>query len=196
MSTDKIVESKATKDEATSIDNEEIPSINLPDGSLSEKTSGKLKEPIFNYATLFFSLLLVIIGFLQYGTYNKQAEIAINSNILSQYEYRFEFYNKVSDLQKAIAIIPKEPQLGITEFSELSFEILSLIRESELLFDKDVSDSINKILEEHLYLLVNFNNEEISYYDYKEEIIKLNNEYGDFLNSDSFKRYLNINNIK
>lgn len=198
-----MVETEATKDEAKSIDTVKTSSIRLPDDMEVEITSNerisknksKSKERIFYFANFIFSFLLVIVGFLQYNTYTKQAEIATNSNILSQYEYRFEFYKKVEDLQKTTAIIHKEPQLGMEEFSKLNFEILSLLRESELLFNSNISDNINKILTEHINFLVKLNNEGMYHDDYKEGMFKLNKEYGEFLNSDSFKDYLNINKI-
>lgn len=43
--------------------------------------------------------------------------------------------------------------------------------------------------------LVKMSNEGMYYDDYKNEMIKLNSDYGNLLNSDSFKKYLDINEI-
>lgn len=142
------------------------------------------------------TLGLVVVSFLQYKTYNRQADIAANANKLSQYQYRFEFYKKLEDLQKEVSVIKKKPQLDIDEFSKLNFKILSLLRESELLFDKNISNDINKILDEHLVFLTELNNKGMYYNDYKEKMNKLNTEYGNFINSDNFKKYLDINGIQ
>ena len=78
-------------------------------------------------ATLFFSFLLVVVGIAQYITYNRQANIAANANKLAQYQYRFEFYKKLEDLQKDVSIIKKNAQQDdIEQFSELNYKILSL----------------------------------------------------------------------
>ncbi len=146
--------------------------------------------------TLVFSFLLVMVGIAQYMTYNRQANIAANANKLAQYQYRFEFYEKLEDLQKDVSIIKKKPQLDIEQFSQLNFKILSLYRESALLFDKDVSKDIDEILAKHLNFLSELNNNGMYYDDYKKEMSKLNTEYGTFLNSDNFKKYLDINAIK
>lgn len=147
--------------------------------------------------TLLFSLLLLVVSFAQYMTYNRQANIAANANKLAQYQYRFEFYEKLEDLQKDVSIIKKKPQLDdIEQFSELNYKILSLYRESALLFDKNVSNDINKILEEHLNFLNELNNTGLSQDDYEKEMKNLNTEYGNFINSDNFKKYLDINAIE
>ncbi|MEK4061612.1 MULTISPECIES: hypothetical protein [unclassified Paenibacillus] len=153
-------------------------------------------EKVNILTTCIFSLLLVIVGIAQYSTYNRQADIAANANKLSQYQYRFEFYEKLENIQKTTAIIKKEPQLDLEEFSELNFEILSLLRESELLFNKDISQNIKKILTEHMDFLVKLSNEGMYHDDYTKEMFKLNTDYGDFLNSVSFKKYLDINIIE
>lgn len=146
--------------------------------------------------TLLFSLTLIVISSLQYMTYNRQADIAANANKLAQYQYRFEFYLKLEDLQKEVSVIKKDPQLDIDQLTKLSYELLSLIRESTLLFDKDVSNKINGILGEHLELITKLNNLEINDDDYKNEMMKIITEYGNFLNSDDFKEYIDINRIK
>ncbi|MBN1035643.1 hypothetical protein DWC20_08805 [Clostridium botulinum] len=147
--------------------------------------------------TLLFSLLLLVVSFAQYMTYNRQANIAANANKLAQYQYRFEFYEKLEDLQKDVSIIKKKPQLDdIEQFSELNYKILSLYRESALLFDKNISKDINKILEEHLNFLNELNNTGLSQDDYEKEMKNLNMEYGNFINSDNFKKYLDINAIE
>jgi len=165
---------------------------------------GKKKEKkrthieIFNMiATLIFSFLLVVVGIAQYMTYNRQANIAANANKLAQYQYRFEFYKKLEDLQKDVSIIKKTPQLDdIEQLSKLNYKILSLYRESALLFDKNISKDINKILEEHLNFLTELTNTGMSYDEYEKEMSKLNTEYGNFINSDNFKKYLDINAIE
>jgi len=156
----------------------------------------KLIEQLNKYSTvitLVFSLLLVVVGFLQYGIYNRQANISANANKLAQYQYRFEFYEKLQDLQKEVSTIKEKPQLELDQFSKLTYEILSLIRESTFLFDKGISDDINIILNEHLEFLLELNNEGMYYGDYENEMNKLNSDYGDFINSDDFKEYLDIN---
>lgn len=148
-------------------------------------------------ATLFFSFLLVVVGIAQYITYNRQANIAANANKLAQYQYRFEFYKKLEDLQKDVSIIKKNAQQDdIEQFSELNYKILSLYRESALLFDKNISKDINKILEEHLEFLNELNNKGMSYDGYEKKMKNLNTEYGNFINSDNFKKYLDINVIE
>lgn len=142
--------------------------------------------------TLFFSLMLIVVSVAQYSTYNRQANIASNANKLSQYEYRFEFYKKLEHLQEATSVVMLDPQLSI----ELHFNILSLLRESKLLFSEDISKNINEILTEHLEFLVNTNNKTINHDNYAEGMLKLNTDYGNFLNSDSFKVYLDINRIE
>lgn len=142
--------------------------------------------------TLFFSLMLIVVSVAQYSTYNRQANIASNANKLSQYEYRFEFYKKLEHLQEATSVVMLDPQLSI----ELHFNILSLLRESKLLFNEDISKNINEILTEHLEFLVNTNNKTINHDNYAEGMLKLNTDYGNFLNSDSFKVYLDINRIE
>lgn len=146
-------------------------------------------------ATLFLSFLLVVVGTAQYMTYNRQADIAANANKLAQYQYRFEFYEKLNNLQKDVSIIKKEPQLEIEQLSELNYKILSLSRESAFLFDKSISEEINEILAEHLNLLSELNNKGMPYDDYKKEMFRLNTEYGNFINSKKFKKYLDINVI-
>lgn len=146
--------------------------------------------------TLLFSLMLVVIGSIQCMTYNRQADIASDANKLAQYQYRFEFYEKLEDLQKEVSVIKKEPQLDIDQLSKLSYEILSLARKSSLLFDKGVSNDINKILNRHLEFLTKLNNGEINYADYENEMKNLVLDYGNFLNSDDFKEYLDINEIE
>ena len=148
-------------------------------------------------ATLFFSFLLVVVGIAQYITYNRQANIAANANKLAQYQYRFEFYKKLEDLLKDVSIIKKNAQQDdIEQFSELNYKILSLYRESALLFDKNISKDINKILEEHLEFLNELNNKGMSYDGYEKKMKNLNTEYGNFINSDNFKKYLDINVIE
>jgi hypothetical protein len=147
--------------------------------------------------TLLFSLTLIVVSVAQYITYNRQANIASNANKLSQYEYRFEFYKKLESLQKATSFVMKDPKQSVEEFPELHFKIISLLRESELLFNKDISQKINDILNEHLDFLVFIdNNENINHDNYKKELFRLNTAYGNFLNSDSFKVYLDINRIE
>ncbi|ETT31659.1 hypothetical protein C161_26880 [Paenibacillus sp. FSL R5-192] len=149
--------------------------------------------------TLLFSLMLIVVSVAQYSTYNRQANIASNANKLSQYEYRFEFYQKLESVQQTTATVMLNPKLDHEEFSELSFKILSLLRESKLLFNKDLSQNINNILSEHIEFLSYLNNEDIDKIDdddYKNEMFKLNTNYTDFLNSDSFIEYLNINIIE
>lgn len=153
-------------------------------------------EKINMILTLFFSFLLVMVGVEQCRTYNRQANIAANANKLSQYQYRFKFYEKLEDLQKDVSIIKKKPQLDIEEFSELNYKILSLNRESLLLFDKDISRDVDKILVEHLNFLSKLNNKGMSYDDYKKEMFKLNTEYGTFLRSENFIKYIDINAIE
>lgn len=146
--------------------------------------------------TLLFSLMLIIIGVLQYKTYNRQADIAANSNKLAQYQYRFDFYQKLEDLQKEASVIKKDPHLEIDQLNKLSYEILSLIRRSSLLFDKDVSNNINSVLAEHLNLITDLNNNDINDDYYKNEMMQIITKYGNFLNSDDFKEYIDINRIK
>jgi hypothetical protein len=145
---------------------------------------------------LVFSCLLLAVSIAQYITYNRQANIAANANKLAQYQYRFEFYEKLEDLQKDVSIIKKNPQPDIEQFSESNYKILSLYRESALLFDKNISNNINKILEEHLNFLTEVNNTGMPYDDYEKEMKKLNAEYGNFINSGNFKKYLDINAIE
>lgn len=59
-------------------------------------------EKVNILTTCIFSLLLVIVGIAQYSTYNRQADIAANANKLSQYQYRFEFYEKLENIQKLL----------------------------------------------------------------------------------------------
>jgi|GEM_PF-5765265 len=147
--------------------------------------------------TLLFTFMLVIVSVVQSITYMRQAAIASNANKLSQYEYRFDFYKKIESLQKATSFVMKDPKQSVEEFPELHFKIISLLRESELLFNKDISQNINNILNEHLDFLVFIdNNENINHDNYEKEIRKLNTDYGNFLNSDSFKVYLDINRIE
>lgn len=146
--------------------------------------------------TLLFTLTLIVISSLQYMTYNRQADIAANANKLAQYQYRFEFYLKLEDLQKDVSVIKIDPQLNIDQMTKLSYQLLSLIRESTLLFDKDVSNNINGTLGEHLELITKLNNKEINDDDYKNQMMKIITEYGNFMNSDDFKEYIDINRIK
>lgn len=167
-----------------------------PTNKDNQKKERKYIEIINIILTLFFSFSLVIVSIAQYTTYNRQANIAENSNKLVQYQYRFEFYKKLEDLQKEVAIIKKSPQLDIEQFSELNYKILSLYRESALLFDESISKAINKILENHLNFLIKLNNNGMPYDEYKKEMENLNTEYGNFINSDNFKKYLDINAIE
>ncbi|ETT69407.1 hypothetical protein MHI43_31775 [Paenibacillus sp. FSL H8-0457] len=205
MNNHNVVENETKEDEVNALETMAAPDIASREDMEMESTikdnnkkgsRRKSIEKINILATLVFSLMLVLVGIAQYFTYNKQADIASNANKLSQYQYRFEFYQKLENIQKTTAIIKKEPQLGIEEFSELNFKILSLLRESELLFDKDISQNINKILTEHMNFLVKLSNEGMYYDNYKKEMIKFNTDYGNFLNSDSFKEYLDINRIE
>ncbi|MCM3262091.1 hypothetical protein M3664_30325 [Paenibacillus lautus] len=204
MNNHNVVENETKEDEVNALETMAAPDIASREDMEMESTIKDNKkgsrrksiEKINILATLVFSLMLVLVGIAQYFTYNKQADIASNANKLSQYQYRFEFYQKLENIQKTTAIIKKEPQLGIEEFSELNFKILSLLRESELLFDKDISQNINKILTEHMNFLVKLSNEGMYYDNYKKEMIKFNTDYGNFLNSDSFKEYLDINRIE
>lgn len=159
MNNHNVVENETKEDEVNALETMAAPDIASREDMEMESTikdnnkkgsRRKSIEKINILATLVFSLMLVLVGIAQYFTYNKQADIASNANKLSQYQYRFEFYQKLENIQKTTAIIKKEPQLGIEEFSELNFKILSLLRESELLFDKDISQNINKILTEHM----------------------------------------------
>ncbi|WP_034438848.1 hypothetical protein [Clostridium ihumii] len=146
--------------------------------------------------SLIFSFSLIVVSIGQYITYNKQANIAANANKLVQYQYRFEFYEKLKDLQKDTSMIKKDPQRGMEEFADLNYKILSLYRESSMLFDQNISKNINDILNEHLIFLNELNNNGMDYDEYKSEIKKLNGDYGDFINSDNFKKYLDINIIE
>lgn len=146
--------------------------------------------------SLIFSFSLIVVSIGQYITYNKQANIAANANKLVQYQYRFEFYEKLKDLQKDTSMIKKNPQRGMEEFADLNYKILSLYRESSMLFDQNISKNINDILNEHLIFLNELNNNGMDYDEYKSEIKKLNGDYGDFINSDNFKKYLDINIIE
>lgn len=164
--------------------------------TIKDNKKEKKRMNIETLLTLVFSCLLLVVSIAQYITYNRQANIAANANKLAQYQYRFEFYEKLEDLQTNVSIIKKSPQLDIEQFSELNYKILSLYRESALLFDKNISKDINKILEEHLNFLTEINNTGMSYDDYEKEMKKLNTEYGNFINSDNFKKYLDINAIE
>lgn len=204
MNTHTVVENETKEDEVNALETMTTPdSISRKDTEIEliikDNKNGNRRismEKINIYATWAFSFMLVLVGIVQYITYNRQADIASNANKLSQYQYRFEFYEKLENIQKKTTIIKKESQLGIDEFAELNFEILSLLRESELLFNKDISQNINKILTEHMEFLVKLSNEGMHYDDYKKEMIKLNADYGNLLNSDSFKKYLDINKIE
>lgn len=187
------------EDEVNALETITIPDIAVIESTIKDNKIKKRRisiEKVNVIATLIFTLFLVILGFAQYLTYNRQADIAANANKLSQYQYRFDFYEKIGKIQKTTSIIKKDPQLDMEEFSELNFEILSLLRESELLFDKDISQNIKKILTEHMDFLVKLSNEGMYYDDYKKEMLKLNTDYANFLNSDSFKKYLDINTIQ
>lgn len=164
--------------------------------TIKDNKKEKKRMNIETLLTLVFSCLLLVVSIAQYITYNRQANIAANANKLAQYQYRFEFYEKLEDLQKNVSIIKKNPQLDIEQFSELNYKILSLYRESALLFDKNISKDINRVLEEHLNFLTEINNTGMSYDGYEKEMKKLNTEYGNFINSDNFKKYLDINAIE
>ncbi|CAM3605880.1 MULTISPECIES: hypothetical protein [Paenibacillus] len=204
MNNHNLVEIESKEDEVDPLEMMTTPTIDSRKDMETETTikdikNGKRRMSIekFNVVTtVIFSALLFAVSVAQYSTYNRQADIATNANKLSQYQYRFEFYKKLGKIQKTTALIKKEPQLGIEEFSELNFEILYLLRESELLFDKDISQNIKKILTEHMDFLVKLSNEGMYHDDYRKEMFKLNKDYGDFLNSDSFKKYLDINRIQ
>lgn len=163
----------------------------------SKKEKKRINIEIVNIIlTLCFSFLVCVVSIAQYRTDKRQANIAADANKLVQYQYRFEFYENLEELQKDVSIIKKNPQLDIEQFSELNYKILSLYRESALLFDQNTSEHINKILEEHLNFLTEINNTGMSYDDYEKEMKKLNTEYGNFINSDNFKKYLDINAIE
>ncbi|BBH23285.1 hypothetical protein Back11_46300 [Paenibacillus baekrokdamisoli] len=204
MNIHNVVEKETKEVEVNALETMTTPAIASRNDSEMESTikdnkngNRRMSIEIINIiVTSVFSIALIVVGIAQYLTYNKQADIASNANKLSQYQYRFEFYRKLGNIQKTTSILKKEPQLEIEEFSELNFEILSLLRESKLLFNKDISQNINKILTDHMNFLVELNNEGMYYDDYKKEMSKLNMDYGDFLNSDSFKMYLDINRIE
>lgn len=161
-----------------------------------EVTINRQNAKIITYLPIILSTFMVIFSICQYFTLREQQEAAENANKLAMYKYRFEFYTKLEELQKEVSLIEKEPQKELEELEELSFNILSMYRESTLLFDEETSSEVNEILERHLEFLLKLNNDGMLYDKYVEEIKELNNEYGEFLNSDNFKKYININLIQ
>ena len=161
-----------------------------------EVVINRQNRKIITCVPIILSIMMVVFSMLQWSTLHRQKEAAENANKLAIYKYRYEFYTKLEEIQEEVFVIEKNPQKEIEEMKEISFNILSLSRESTLLFDEETSSEVNKILNRHLEFLVKLNNDGMYYDDYAEEMKKLNDEYGEFLNSESFKKYIDINLIQ
>ncbi|MFD0959300.1 hypothetical protein [Paenibacillus chungangensis] len=114
---------------------------------------------------------------------------------MAQYEYRFKFYNELETLLEQNSIIEKEPQLEDDEYIEMNLEILSLIRESRLLFDGQMSQMLNDVLEKHLFFLIEMHEDGMLYDEYKERKRSLLQQYAEVLSSTELAEYLDINKI-
>lgn len=159
--------------------------------------------------TLLFTLALVVIAVMQYfitveqaeiankqnEIADKQTKIASDANKLSQYQYRFQFYNDLETLVEQNSIIEKEPQLEDDEYVKMNLEIVSLLRESRLLFDGNTSQMLNDVLEKHLLFLIEMHEVGMFYDDYKERKHSLLEEYAMVLSSPELTGYLDINKI-
>ncbi|WP_337102042.1 hypothetical protein [Paenibacillus sp. YIM B09110] len=159
--------------------------------------------------TLLFTLALVIIAVKQYyitveqteiadkqtEIADKQTKIASDANKLAQYEYRFQFYNDLETLIEQNSVIEKEPQLEADEYIEMNFEIVSLLRESRLLFDGKTSKMLNDVLEKHLLFLIEMHEVGMLYDKYEERKRSLLEEYAAVLSSPDLAEYLDINKI-
>jgi hypothetical protein len=158
--------------------------------------SDKKVERRINWIMAVCTVALVVVGILQLLTYRKQADISENSNKLAMYKYRYDFYEKVSKIQKTVSVIELNPEIEMEKHVDLSFEILSAMRESKILFDEKLANRINEILELHLDFLNNKMNDGMSTEDYRNYMLNLNKRYGEFLQSKEFLEYLDINLIK
>lgn len=159
--------------------------------------------------TLLFTFALVVIAGKQYyitveqteiadkqiEIADKQTKVASDANKLAQYEYRFQFYNDLETLIEKNSIIEKEPQLEDDEYIKMNFEIMSLIRESRLLFDVKTSRMLNDILEKHLLFLIEMHQDGMLYETYVERKTSLLEKYSAVLSSPELSEYLDINKI-
>lgn len=154
--------------------------------STSEAKPTQKLEVINIIATSFFSLMLLIVTC-------RQCSIDENANKLAQYQYRFEFYKDVEELQKEISFQIEET--AAIEIPSLTADALSIMRASSLLFTSDVYMDVESITNEHITTMENFINEKISFEEYQKRLVTLVRKYGEFMRSEAFINQVNINKI-